>query len=190
MRRGRTALGFVATAAATLFGAGALAGSGATTTAAATLVSTYPIATFTPAAETTHNNQGSSVCGTFQASEPVSENHGDLNAAKGSYLERVGLADGTVVQRLGLYANDFDSDGDIYVFLVRKLLMPGLSPQFNGYHVMGRTNSSDAVLNTMRHFVDRTVGFNKIDNERFEYYLEVVNCAVTEPFAAQIVFTK
>ena len=167
-----------------------LAGSGSASIATPTLFSTFPVATFTPATETTHNNLGSSVCGTYQASEPVSENKGDLNAVKGSFLQRVILSDGAVVHKLGLYANDNDGDDGVHVYLVRKLLMAGLTPQFGGYHVMALISSTGAVLNTMRHFVDKTVRFGKIDNERYEYYLEVVVCATVEPFAAQLAFTR
>ena len=183
-------LGLGAALAAALAGAGVLAGSGSASSAAPTLFSSYPIATFTPAFATTHNNAGSSVCGTFQPSEPTSENKGDLNAEKGSFLARVSLSDGVVIRRLGLYANDNDADNGTYVFLVRKLLMAGLSPQFGGYHVLAETHSTGAVLNTMRHFVDTTVRFGTVDNARFEYFLEVVNCATVEPFAAQLVYTK
>jgi hypothetical protein len=183
-------LGLGAALAATLIAAAVLAGSGSALSASPNQFSSYPIATFTPAEETTHNNAGDSVCGTFQPSEPTSENMGDLNAKKGSFLARVSLSDGAVIRRLGLFANDNDADNGAYVFLVRKLLMTGLSPQFNGYHVLAQTHSTGAVLNTMRHFVDKTVSLGTVDNARFEYFLEVVNCATVEPFAAQLVFTK
>jgi hypothetical protein len=157
--------------------------------AVTTQVATFPIATFTPAAETTHNRQGSSVCAAFQQSEPSSENHGDLNAAKGSFLQRVALPNGSVVHRLNLFANDNDGSGNAYVFLVRKLLQPGLSPQFGGYLVMASTATRGATLNTMRRFSDTSIVGARINNASYEYYLEVVNCAVVEPFAAQIVYT-
>ena len=155
-----------------------------------TQYATLAVASFTPAAETTHNRLGSSVCGTFQASEPTSENHGDLNAAKGSFLARVNLPDRAVVRQLVLFANDFDADGDAHVYLVRKLLQARLSPQFGGYRVMAQTASAGAVLNTMRRFADTTITRATIDNAHYEYFLEVVNCANVEPFAAQIAFTR
>lgn len=166
-------------------------GSSASSTAVAQHTVTTPVAAFIPAAETTHNHQGSSVCeGGFQASQPTSENHGDLNAAMGSFLHPVSLPQGAVVQQLTLWANDFDTGGDVHVYLVRKLLQSGLSPQFIGYHVMASTASSGAVLNTMRRFRDTTVALAKVDNVNYEYYLEVVNCAIVEPFAVQLVFTS
>lgn len=173
--------------AGTVVGGGLFVSSAAS--AVTTQVATFPIATFTPAAETTHNKTGSSVCGAFQPSQPTSENHGDLNAAKGSFLQKVGLPNGAVARRLELWANDFDTGGDAHVYLVRKLLQRGLSPQFGGYRVMASTATSGAVLNTMRRFSDTTIGAATINNTSYEYYLEVVNCAVVEPFAAQIVYT-
>ena len=151
----------------------------------------YPAATFVPATESTHNNQGDSVCATgFVPSQPISENHGDLNASKGSFLEQVQLPQRATVLSLSLLANDFDNDEEVHVFLVRKLVKPGLSPQFNGYNVMAATQSQGAVLNTMRRFTDSTVAKSKIDNRRFSYYLEMVNCATVEPFDVQVKYTR
>lgn len=158
--------------------------------AVAARTATLPIATFTPAAETTHNRMGSSVCaGGFQPSQPTSENQGDLNAAKGSFLHQLALPQGAVVHRLTLWANDFDADANVHVYLVRKLLRAGLSPQFTGYHVMAAAASSGAILNTMRRFSDSTVSFGQINDLEYEYYLEVVNCGIVEPFAAQVTYT-
>jgi hypothetical protein len=148
-----------------------------------------PAATFVPAADSTHNNMGDSVCAAFQASEPVSENKGDLNTSKGSFLARVSLPDGARVKDFSFFVNDNDGDDGAYAFLVRKLLKKGLSPQFNGYEVMAQTKSTGAVLNTMRRFTDSTVKDPKIDDARFMYYVEMVNCVTTEPFAVQLGFT-
>jgi hypothetical protein len=147
---------------------------------------TIAASAFVPVAESTHNNAGSSICGTFVPSEPGAENKGDLNAKRGSFLAPVELPDGATASDLTVFANDNDGDGDVHAFLVRKLLKDGLSPQFNGYRVMAKAASNGAVLNTMRAFTDPTVNVPTIDNARFEYYVEMVNCAVTEPFAVQI----
>jgi hypothetical protein len=151
--------------------------------------------TFVPVQSSTNNNNGSSVCAngfvphTNTAPEVLgSENHGDLNAVKGSYLAPVSLPGGVTIRRLNLYANDFDNDDGVYVLLVRKQLTDGLSPQFDGYQVMAQTNSTGAVQNTMRRFTDTTVDSPKVNNKGFAYYLEMVNCATVEPFAAQIVY--
>jgi hypothetical protein len=151
--------------------------------------------TFVPVQESTHNHNGNSVCAngfvphSNTAPEVLgSENQGDLNAIKGSYLAPVSLPGGATIRRLNLYANDNDNDDGVYMFLVRKQLADGLSPQFNGYQVLAQTNSTGAGANTMRRFTDTTVDSPKVNNKGFSYYLEMVNCAVVEPFAAQIVY--
>jgi hypothetical protein len=145
--------------------------------------------TFVPATDSTHNNAASSVCaGGFQASQPISENKGDLNTSKGSFLAPVNLPDGATIHTFSLYANDNDADEGTHVFLVRKLLMPKLSPQFNGYKVLAKTASKGAVLNTMRRFSDPSVAGGAVDNAKFDYYVEMVNCATVEPFAVDIAY--
>ena len=51
---------------------------------------------------------------------------------------------------------------------------------------MASIASNGAVLNTMREFTTSTINNATIDNTRFDYYVEMVNCAVTEPFAVRI----
>jgi hypothetical protein len=147
-------------------------------------------ATFVPVTESTHNNAGDSVCAAFVPAEPGSENRGDLNAKKGSFLAPVHIPDGSKVQDFSVFANDNDGDDGVHAFLVRKLLKNGLAPQFGGYHVMAAAASKGAVLNTMRKFTDSSVTSGLIDDARFMYYVEMVNCVTTEPFAVQIGFTK
>jgi hypothetical protein len=160
-----------------------------------TTVFDFPAATFTPAKDSTHNNMGTSVCAApvindDATPELASENKGDLNTTKGSFLEEVQLPQGTRVKRLSLFVNDNDGDDGTYVFLIRKLVERGLSPQFKGYTVMANTQSQGAVLNTMRKFTDSTVKGDKINNERYYYYLELVNCATVEPFDVQVEFNR
>jgi hypothetical protein len=162
-------------------------------TAAGTVVvhaQNYAVATFTPVEESTHNNNGDSVCAAFVPSQQGSENKGDLNAKKGSFLENVTLPQGATVKQLTLFVNDNDGDDGTHVFLVRKQIKGGLTPQFTGYRVMAATQSNGAVLNTMRKFSDRTIGAAKVDNTRFYYYLELVNCATVEPFDVQVAYTR
>jgi hypothetical protein len=162
-------------------------------TAAGTVVvhvQNYAAATFTPVEESTHNNMGKSVCAAFVPSQQGSENKGDLNAKKGSFLENVVLPDGVTVKQLTLFVNDNDGDDGTHVFLVRKAIQNGLSPQFNGYGVMAATQSQGAVNNTMRRFTDKTVTGARIDNTHFFYYLELVNCATVEPFDVQVAYTR
>lgn len=153
-------------------------------------VQNYAAATFSPVEESTHNNMGNSVCAAFVPSQQGSENKGDLNAKKGSFLENVTLPQGARVKQLTLFVNDNDGDDGTHVFLVRKSIKNGLSPQFNGYGVMAATQSNGAVTNTMRRFTDKTVAGATVDNSRFYYYLELVNCATVEPFDVQVAYTR
>src|SRR3954447_17989343 len=150
----------------------------------------YAAATFTPVDESTHNNNGDSVCAAFVPSQQGSENKGDLNAKKGSFLENVALPQGATVKQLTLFVNDNDGDDGTDVFLVRKQIERGLSPQFDGYRVMAATQSKGAVLNTMRKFSDKTIARARVDNTRFYYYLELVNCATVEPFDVQVAYPR
>lgn len=176
MSRKLLVLGIVICAALT-----AAVGFGATTKSEKHLA--IPAATFVPAADSTHNNAGDSVCAAgFQASQPISENRGDLNTSKGSFLAPVQLPDGAKIEDFSLFVNDNDGDDGTHVFLIRKRLQQGLSPQFNGYEVMAQTASNGAVLNTMRRFTDSSVKDSRVDNGRFDYFVEMVNCATVEPF--------
>ncbi|TMK71791.1 MAG: hypothetical protein E6G49_08575 [Actinobacteria bacterium] len=155
-----------------------------------THVQSYAAATFVPVESSTHNNNGNTTCAAFVPSQPGGENKGDLNAKKGSFLENVNLPQGATVTQLTLFANDFDADDGTHVFLVRKEIKGGLSPQFNGYRVMAATQSKGAVLNTMRKFTDTSINVATVNNTRFYYYLELVNCATVEPFDVQVAYTR
>ena len=184
---GKTAIAVAALAAA----AAGLAVSQVTASAPAPVsVQNHAVATFTAVESSTHNNTGDSVCAAFVPSQQGSENKGDLNAKKGSFLHNVSLPQGARVTRMTLFANDFDGDDGTHVFLVRKQIKAGLSPQFTGYAVMAATQSQGAVMNTMRAFSDRTIVGATVDNTRFYYYLEVVNCATVEPFDVQVAYTR
>jgi hypothetical protein len=146
-------------------------------------------ATFTSADETTHNNNANSVCGSFRMAHPPGENKGDLNAKTGSFLTNARLPQGATVKRLTVYAND-NSDQDVHVYLVRKRILGGLTPQFKGYSVIGKVDSSGAVLNTMRRFDDTAITKPVVDNSQFDYYVEMVVCDAIEPFDVQIAYTN
>jgi hypothetical protein len=171
--------------------AGAVVISQVTAAGGATVVD-FPVAAFTSLEDSTHNNNGNSVCqnGVFVPSEQGSENKGDLNARKGSFLERVQLPQGVTVRSLTVFVNDNDGDDGAHVFLVRKLVQRGLSPQFKGYQVMASTQSQGAVLNTMRKFTDNSISGARVDNARFFYFLELVNCATVEPFDVQVSYVR
>jgi hypothetical protein len=85
--------------------------------------------------------------------------------------------------------NDNDNDFDSHAYLIRKRITSGLSPAKSGYLVMAAIHSSGAVLDTLRRFGTASIKDATIDNTRFMYYVELVNCATTvEPFAIQIVY--
>jgi hypothetical protein len=153
-------------------------------------IQNYAAATFTPVESSTHNNNGSSTCAAFVPSQQGAENKGDLNAKKGSFLANVNLPQNATITSLTLFANDFDGYDGTHVFLVRKLIRGALSPQFQGYRVMAATQSNGAVMNTMRKFTTTEIAVPKVNNQRFYYYLELVNCATVEPFDVQISYTR
>lgn len=146
----------------------------------------YAAAAFTAVEESTHNNMGDSACGAFVPSQQGSENQGDLNAKLGSFLSQVLLPDGARIQRLAMYANDFSAE-DAHLYLLRKEISDGLSPQFDGYQVVAQVSTSGAVENTMREF-EAPVSDGVVDNAHGYYYLELVVCDAIEPFTAQIAY--
>lgn len=146
---------------------------------------------FTPLEYSEHNNNASSVCVDFQDRGPgdfAGENNGDLDTKTGSYLEHVQLPQNAKVKRLSLFVNDNDGDDDAYVFLIRKRIQNGLTPAGDGYEVMAQTNSLGAVNNVLQQFSDTSVAASRITNKRYYYFLELVNCAVIEPYAVQIAY--
>lgn len=148
-------------------------------------VVTVAAPTFVPVEESTNNNGGASVCADFVASQPGAENRGDLNAKLGSFLAGVALPDGVKIRRLTMYANDF-SDQDSHVLLVRKLLEDGLDPQFDGYEVIAQASTAGAENGVMRAFSDSSIEGDVVENDRYSYFLELVNCDAIEPFAVQV----
>ena len=102
-------------------------------------------------------------------------------------MENVQLPSGVRVKKLIMFAND-NSDQDAHVFLVRKLLQDGLSPQFGGYQVMGQVDTSGAANNKMRKFTTTSIAKPRIDNQHYSYFLELVVCDAIEPFAVQVAY--
>jgi hypothetical protein len=142
---------------------------------------------FVPRDYSVHNN-GSAVCGNAVAHNGDGENRGDLDNAEGSYIAPVSLPGGTRVRSLSVFVNDNDGAADVHAYLVRKRIAHGLNPKDLGYTVMARAQSSGAVNNVMRRFADRSVVAANVDNTRFMYYVELVVCPVTEPFAVRITY--
>lgn len=144
---------------------------------------------FTPVNQSTHNNMGDSVCADFQGRGPgdfADENNADLNAITGSYLHSVTLPNKATITDLNLFANDNDGDDEAFVFLVRKLMTPDLTPAGGGYEVIAQVASDGAVNNVLRKFSDTTIDNPVVDNRRYYYMLELVNCAIIEPYAVQV----
>jgi hypothetical protein len=144
----------------------------------------YAAAAFTPVEDSTHNNAGSSVCGSFVASEKGAENKGDLNAKLGSFLAPVVLPDGATIERLAMFANDFSAE-DAHLYLIRKQIENGLDPQFEGYEELATVTTDGAVNNVMREF-SVAVSDGVVDNSREYYFLELVVCDFIEPFAVPV----
>ena len=146
---------------------------------------------FTPVNQSTHNNMGESVCADFQERGPgdfADENNADLNAITGSYLQDVTLPNKATISDLHLFANDNDGDDNVFVFLVRKQMTPNLSPAGSGYEVIAQAASDGAANNVLRKFSDTTIDNPVVNNRAYYYMLELVNCAVVEPYAVQVGF--
>jgi len=116
------------------------------------------------------------------------DNHGDLQNGKGSFIASADLPNGAKVTKLTLFANDNDGDFDSTAYLIRKRIANGLSPSKSGYVVMAQASTSGAVLDTLRAFSDSSIQNAVVDTSKYQYSVELVNCATTvEPFSVQIV---
>ena len=146
---------------------------------------------FTPVDESTHNTMGDTVCQNFQDRGPgdfADENNADLNAITGSYLHTVTLPNKATITDLHLFANDNDGDDNAFVFLVRKQMTPNLSPAGSGYEVIAQANTDGAENNVLRKFSDTSIDSPVVNNRTHYYMLELVNCAVIEPYSVQVGF--
>jgi hypothetical protein len=137
-----------------------------------------------------HNEAESSACGTFTAHNGDGENLGDLDNAEGSYFAPVSLPGGATVRGLSVLVNDNDGAADTHAYLIRKRIGAGITPKDKGYRVMAHAQSSGAVNNVIRKFTDSTVVGAKLDYTLYMYYVELVVCPVTEPFAVRITYTQ
>lgn len=150
---------------------------------------------FSPRDYSTHNNVGASACKdingdpVFVTSEVGGEVRGDMDNAKGSFFEGVRLPHGTKVENLRVVVNDNDGDTDVFALLVRRRIEGGIS-NVGGLKVMARAHSTGAVLNTLRRFNDSSIDGARINNAKFEYFVELIDCGVPEPYAVQILYSK
>ena len=136
-----------------------------------------------------HNGPTSSACATQVTLTNAGEHLGDLDNGQGSYFANVALPQGATVIRFDLLVNDADSDTDVFAYLVRKKVVDGLSPHTTGYGVMAAARSTGAVTATIRQFSDSTITGPVLDNSRFEYFVELVDCGIPEPFAVRLTYT-
>lgn len=154
---------------------------------ASTQYANFVAPSFTSVEYSVHNSAGSSACSSFAPSDQAGENQGDLDNGNGSYLANVRLPQGATVTRLSLFINDNDTE-NAHLYLVRKRIAVNLAPRFAGYRVMANTRSDGAVDNVMRRFSDTSIVGAVIDNSRYMYFLELIECGITEPFAGQVVY--
>ena len=116
------------------------------------------------------------------------ENRGDLQNATGSFIANVILPQGATVTKFTLFANDADSDFNSTAYLMRKRIVNNLSPAKGGITTMAVAATLGAVTDTLRAFSDTTITSPTIANAEYQYFVELINCAMTvEPFSVQIV---
>ncbi|MDQ4095333.1 MAG: hypothetical protein M3174_03900 [Actinomycetota bacterium] len=151
---------------------------------------------FSPREYSTHNNNATSVCkdpatgeSVFVQSQVGGEVRGDMDNAKGSFFEEVRLPNRATVENLRLIVNDGDADTDVFALLLRRRIEHGIS-NAGGLTVMATARSSDGVVNTIRRFNDSSISAPRINNADFEYYVELVDCGIPEPYAVQILYSK
>lgn len=116
------------------------------------------------------------------------ENRGDLQNASGSFIASVQLPNGSTVTAFTLFANDADSEIDSTAYLMRKRIADNLSPAKSGILAMATAATAGAVIDTLRAFTDNTITQAIVDNAKYQYFVELINCGTTvEPFSVQIV---
>ena len=145
--------------------------------------------TFAGREYSTHNNGGSPACGAQVPLSNGGENRGDLDNSKGSYLAPVVLPQGATITSFRLFVNDGDADTDVFAYLLRRKLFDGQTPAVNGYVTIAATQSTGAVIATVREFKDDTIKKALVDNTSYFYYTEIVDCGIPEPYAVQVVYT-
>lgn len=168
-----------------------LLGATPVTSAPAVRFQSYAAPAFNDVDYSEHNNAGSSACPAFVPTVQGGENNGDLDNAKGSFVHSVALPQRTTVRRFSIFVNDADNDDDVYGYLVRQRIQAndgGTQPKNAGYLVMAEVQSSGAVTDTIREFSTANINGARINPRNFEYLIEIVDCGVPEPFAAQIGF--
>lgn len=144
-------------------------------------------AAFEAREETTHY---AADCGALQSADDR-EFRGTVNGA-GGYIGNVNLPQGATIQGFLLSVRDNDADLNVHGYLLRKRLAPQPGGEgFGGYVVLAQTTSSGAST-LLRRFADDTIPTGgTVDNSKFAYFAEIVNCGDTvEPIGIQVVYRR
>jgi hypothetical protein len=118
------------------------------------------------------------------------ENRTALNNGKGSYIGAVNLPQKAKITAFSLFVNDNDGDTDAQAHLVRNTIGSDIAMPGEGYEVMADAKSNGSADNELRQFSDTTINSAKVDNRTSLYFVELLVCGVTEPYAVQIAYKK
>jgi hypothetical protein len=165
--------------------------------ASATTLLNFAAVGFTPLNYSTNNNNATPACGAYvpqknhtaDTADVNGEFRGQLDNARGSFIHDVVLPQGATVQSFALFANDADADNDVFAFLIRRQIAPNPFPKNSGYIVMATVHSFGTLLDQVRRFATTNIVGGLVDNTRFMYFIEIVNCGGPEPFATRVGFT-
>lgn len=140
---------------------------------------------------TEHNNSVASVCpgyttnGGYEGEERKGTAFGTYGYNRGSFVSPVYLPNGETPSIFKYYVSDNDATYNSHAYLIRKALT---GPVDAGYLVLADAHSTGAAAQ-IRKFQDITVGGGVIDNFKYTYFVEQVNCNSTiRPVNLQIEF--
>jgi hypothetical protein len=149
---------------------------------------TVPVATFVQLPSSTHNSPATQFCGSQVAPIQGVENNGTLTGGAGSYLAALSLPDGATVTGLTFALRDNDVDINAAAYLNRKNISAGL--MFLGAFVNMAQVQSSGASDPVRQFSTTTINQGLVNNSKFTYFLEVVNCGDTvEPIGVRVTYT-
>jgi hypothetical protein len=180
-------MGLVATA-SVLALAGWLVASNTVAAGATTHAIIVPVATFIQLPGSTHNGPAAPFCGSQIAPVQGTERNGALVGGAGSYLAALSLPGPSTVTGLTFAVLDNNANLDAAAFLLRKNISAGLTVFGNLVNVVHAQSGGASGL--VRQFTSTTIHDGLIDNNSYEYYLEVVNCGTTiDPIGVQLTYT-
>lgn len=127
-------------------------------------------------------------CGSAVTPTGGAEFQGVLLDAAGSFLSPVNLPQNATVTGISVSAHDFTDPGDVHLFLVRKFA--GVQANFTDKYAVMASVASSGFDDSQRKFTTHHITNAVIDNSKFSYFVELVNCDSTiQPVAVQIGFT-